>query len=301
MKIFISHTSADKQVVGPVAEALSRIFGRENVFYDSWSIRPGDGIIDKMNSGLEECDFFFLFVSRKSLTSEMVKMEWQNALMSRGKKGMTFVPVILEGCEIPAILSQVKYISLWQVGIEAAIRQMIDVVQGGEVYRGQDTFHNLRAYVTFRSSAEPVEVEIRAVFYMEPISRFAVALGSGTASVTHPENGFVYIGKGGPIQNEKGSDCYVYIIGVDRATTPGYPFRIHVTDDAPISMQGIFHAVGENALERIPVTIVLPNDVFHFGKDIEIELDKVLRPGITPEEQLVEIQRAMKDVCIERV
>ncbi|WP_353738844.1 toll/interleukin-1 receptor domain-containing protein [Collinsella ihumii] len=56
----------------PAALALSRAFGRDNVFYDSWSIQPGDGIIDKMNSGLEDCDCFFLFVSERSLTSEMV-------------------------------------------------------------------------------------------------------------------------------------------------------------------------------------------------------------------------------------
>ncbi|NMB49512.1 MAG: TIR domain-containing protein [Bacteroidales bacterium] len=56
------------------------IFGQENVFYDSWSIQPGDGIIDKMNDGLTQCKLFFFFVSNNSLNSEMVKLEWQNAL-----------------------------------------------------------------------------------------------------------------------------------------------------------------------------------------------------------------------------
>lgn len=49
------------------------IFGQENVFYDSWSIQPGDGIIDKMNDGLTQCKLFFFFVSNNSLNSEMVK------------------------------------------------------------------------------------------------------------------------------------------------------------------------------------------------------------------------------------
>lgn len=56
------------------------IFGQENVFYDSWSIQPGDGIIDQMNDGLTQCKLFFFFVSNNSLNSEMVKLEWQNAL-----------------------------------------------------------------------------------------------------------------------------------------------------------------------------------------------------------------------------
>lgn len=67
--IFLSHNFKDGD-----------IFGQENVFYDSWSIQPGDGIIDKMNDGLTQCKLFFFFVSNNSLNSEMVKLEWQNAL-----------------------------------------------------------------------------------------------------------------------------------------------------------------------------------------------------------------------------
>ena len=62
-KIFISHNYKDKPIIEPIAIKLGEIYGRENVFYDSWSIQPGDGIIDKMNDGLLECDFFFFFVS----------------------------------------------------------------------------------------------------------------------------------------------------------------------------------------------------------------------------------------------
>jgi hypothetical protein len=67
--IFLSHNFKDRD-----------IFGQENVFYDSWSIQPGDGIIDKMNDGLTQCKLFFFFVSNNSLNSEMVKLEWLNAL-----------------------------------------------------------------------------------------------------------------------------------------------------------------------------------------------------------------------------
>jgi hypothetical protein len=59
--------------VEPIALRLRDIFGQENVFYDSWAIQPGDGIIDKMNNGLTQCKLFFFFVSNNSLNSEMVK------------------------------------------------------------------------------------------------------------------------------------------------------------------------------------------------------------------------------------
>ena len=53
--IFISHTNTDKPLVEPIAIKLSSVFGQENVFYDSWSIQPGDGIINEMNEGLSKC------------------------------------------------------------------------------------------------------------------------------------------------------------------------------------------------------------------------------------------------------
>ncbi len=52
MSIFLSHTHADKALVEPIAERLAQAFGRDTVFYDSWSIQPGDGIVDKMNEAL---------------------------------------------------------------------------------------------------------------------------------------------------------------------------------------------------------------------------------------------------------
>ena len=78
--IFLSHNSNDKPVVEQVALKLKSIYGQDKVFYDSWSIQPGDGIVDRMNEGLANCKYFFFFVSNNSLKSNMVKLEWQNAL-----------------------------------------------------------------------------------------------------------------------------------------------------------------------------------------------------------------------------
>ena len=61
--IFLSHNYKDKDVVGPIAVSLANRYGKENVFYDSWSIKPGDGIINEMNNGLEKCKYFFFFIS----------------------------------------------------------------------------------------------------------------------------------------------------------------------------------------------------------------------------------------------
>ena len=53
--IFLSHNYKDKDIVEPIAVRLKEIYGEDNVFYDSWSIKPGESIIGKMNDGLTKC------------------------------------------------------------------------------------------------------------------------------------------------------------------------------------------------------------------------------------------------------
>ena len=51
--IFISHQHSDKEFIGEIAEMLKNLYGEEKVFYDDWSIKPGENIINEMNTGLE--------------------------------------------------------------------------------------------------------------------------------------------------------------------------------------------------------------------------------------------------------
>ena len=67
--IFLSHNSNDKPVVEQVALKLKNIYGQDKVFYDSWSIQPGEGIVDKMDEGLTNWHTLFsdtTFVIRKN-------------------------------------------------------------------------------------------------------------------------------------------------------------------------------------------------------------------------------------------
>ena len=47
--IFISYNHKDQQLVDMVARQLELSFGRNSIFYDRWSMQPGDSIIGKMN------------------------------------------------------------------------------------------------------------------------------------------------------------------------------------------------------------------------------------------------------------
>lgn len=163
--IFLSHNYKDKPVIEQVALKLSAIYGQQNVFYDSWSIQPGDGIIDKMEEGLTNCKFFFFFVSVNSLQSNMVKMEWQNAIFKAAQNSIKFIPIRMDSCNMPFLLTQNLYIDLFSNGLDVAIRQIVDVINGTNTYHTPaSTFHNLVAVK--QRVGNKIHIECVAKYYL---------------------------------------------------------------------------------------------------------------------------------------
>ena len=133
--IFISYNHNDEQLVDMVARRLELEFGRNNIFYDKWSIQPGDSIIGKMNEGIEKFTTFFYFLSPNSLNSKMVTKEWQSGLTKSINENLKFVPVRIADCKPPAILTDSLYIDLYGVGLDDAVAQMKCVAKGNSTYK----------------------------------------------------------------------------------------------------------------------------------------------------------------------
>lgn len=99
-----------------------------------------------MEEGLTNCKFFFFFVSINSLQSDMVKMEWQNAIFKAAQNSIKFIPIRMDNCNMPFLLTQNLYIDLFANGLDVAIRQIVDVINGTNTYHSPlETFHNLIA------------------------------------------------------------------------------------------------------------------------------------------------------------
>lgn len=173
-KIFISYNHKDEVLVDRIARELNLHFGRNNIFYDKWSIQPGEDFIGKMNEGLEKFETFFFFLSPNSLASDMVKLEWQNALYLAIKKDLKFIPVRIDDCNPPAILSTTNYIDLYGEGIDSAIEKMKKVVESENCYQPLDDVQNLHAKIT-PLSENNYQVEIYALYFSAPSSTFAIA------------------------------------------------------------------------------------------------------------------------------
>jgi hypothetical protein len=222
--IFLSHNYKDKPVIEQFALTLRDVFGQDNVFYDSWSIQPGDGIVDKMNGGLQNCKYFLFFVSKNSLASNMVKLEWQNALMMAAGGNIKFIPIRVDGSDMPALLLQTLYIDLFGAGLDAAIRQTVDVVSGKNTYSPENTsFSNLHAKIRIEGPRWIVTVE--ATQFMEPISSYGLFFTNDLAEFKFDLPGERAYKSGGPtpMTLSNGTQGHCKLLGLDRATTPGHP------------------------------------------------------------------------------
>jgi hypothetical protein len=255
--IFISHSKPDKPFVSPIANKLAEVFGKDNVFYDEWSIQPGDGIINKMNEGLAKCKYFFLFVSKKSLQSKIFEFEWQTALYKATKSEIKVIPVKLDDCLMPDILLQTLYIDFNNIGFDNALRQIVEVASGKSSNQAiVQSYENVRGYISKRN--EKVIVEFRAETYTEPHSKYFILVLNSQNDLEVTALDESIFGSGfteNLTQLTDGTNVNGILVDRDTATSPGFPFTIEVTkkNDNEINIVGLMRAISKSQYKLIPM------------------------------------------------
>lgn len=230
--IFMSHNYKDKDFVEHISTKIADIYGRENVFYDSWSIQPGEGIIDKMNLGLQGTKFFFFFVTANSLASKMVSLEWQNALMRTTTSGVKFIPVKCDESPMPALLTQNVYLDLYSSGIDVIITQMKDIIDGNSTFKPKDQdFSNLSYDLKFED--DKLKIRITADYFSEVMADFILALND---KYTESELRWGIIGEStfisGTAPNSQlgdGRKCFMLRIALQHGIKPKIPVDVELS------------------------------------------------------------------------
>jgi hypothetical protein len=255
--IFLSHTFLDKPIVGQIAKTLEQRYGKNKVFYDEWSIQPGDSIIQRMDDGLKNCSYFFFFVSENSLRSRMVELEWQSALVKKTKENIKFIPVRIDRCIIPQILTNTLYIDLFNQGLEIAKRQIIDVINGVNAYQDDtNNFHNVIGYI--KEEGKNLVVEFRAEYYMESHSRYLICVDNEEEEldwvVLNKPIGYHNFARG--MKDDNGEIFKgVIVISEQESTSPGFPLIVKLTQqkEEKIKVLRLLKAVSNDEYRPIPV------------------------------------------------
>jgi hypothetical protein len=255
--VFLSHNQFDKDVVGPVAIHLANRYGKDNVFYDSWTVRPGDSIIGSMSEGLRKCKYFFFFISENSLKSALVSLEWQNALIKSAKEGIKFVPIKMDDSDQPAILIDKLYINMYEDGLDTTIGRIIDVIENRDSSIYNAHFHNI-VYKIEKVNDSEYTVTLIALKFIERDATILFAFKNPTEDITvkiTPDGTQMTHDSSGKI----GEENFIGIFLSSRPLTPKNPIVYKVSSKSSETIDGLrlYHQTDKNSAQLLGIITYL--------------------------------------------
>ena len=111
MKVFISHSSADKKFVRTLKTDLKA--NGIDTFVDEDELEFGDSLKERLEVALDKSSHFIIILSDNATNSEWVKFELAEALSLFNKQTLAkIIPINYRKCEIPKELSELLYADL---------------------------------------------------------------------------------------------------------------------------------------------------------------------------------------------
>ncbi len=129
-KAFICYSSQDKPFAYDLAINLRRCGIK--VWFDSWEIKVGDSLHDKISQGLDSSDYLIAVISTFSIKSDWVKRELNSALATElARKVKKVLPVVLDidRNDLPPFLQDRKFAD-FRLDPTAAFRDLYEAING---------------------------------------------------------------------------------------------------------------------------------------------------------------------------
>lgn len=128
-KAFLSHRSTDKPIVEHVALALEGL--EVKVWYDSWSILPGDSLPGSIREALQSSEFIVFFASSQSLDAARAwireELDRADAYRLEGRVHALLI-VLLEDCRLQELYPHLRHIDAQ--GTKESERDCIETSRG---------------------------------------------------------------------------------------------------------------------------------------------------------------------------
>jgi small GTP-binding protein len=128
-KVFLSHSSKDKDFVHQIAEKLEK--NGIEVWLDEDKIKVGDSILQKIAQGLQETDYILYVLSPNSVDSNWVREEFGAIMIDQIKTGkIRVLPLLYKDCEIPIFLRDKHYVDFRDLfKYETEFNKLLDVIK----------------------------------------------------------------------------------------------------------------------------------------------------------------------------
>lgn len=126
-KIFLSHSSKDKEFVRKLANDLQT--SNVPVWFDEWELKVGDSLTTKIGDGIKESGWLAVILSNNSVKSAWVERELNAGLATELEKRQVYVlPIVIEDCEIPIFLKDKLFADFrgnYKSGLTSLLRRLI--------------------------------------------------------------------------------------------------------------------------------------------------------------------------------
>ncbi|PHM09745.1 TIR domain-containing protein [Nostoc sp. 'Peltigera malacea cyanobiont' DB3992] len=124
-QVCVSYASADKAVARVIVEGLrSRNI---NVWLDDYELYPGTHWAESIRSAVSASAYFLLLLSKHLVNSHWVSKETEAVLKELQNRDITFLPVLLEDCEIPLSLATYQFFDM-RSGIEENLEKLVNAL-----------------------------------------------------------------------------------------------------------------------------------------------------------------------------
>jgi len=126
--VFISYSSKDRDFASRLANDLkSRGI---SVWFDQWELKAGESLTEKIGNAIKAQDYLIAILSRTSVKSAWVMKELGTALIRElEERRVVVLPLIIEDCDIPPLLSDKVYID-FRINHSLALKKLLDVFPG---------------------------------------------------------------------------------------------------------------------------------------------------------------------------
>lgn len=111
-KVFTSYKRRSKaeRVAENIAHRLSQ--QHMGVWFDKWEIKAGDSVPGKIGKGFKDSDACLIFLERQYSSSDWCTKEMNTALTKAINENLTVIPILVEDCDIPELLKDLKPVYL---------------------------------------------------------------------------------------------------------------------------------------------------------------------------------------------
>jgi sulfatase modifying factor 1 len=125
-QVFISHAHKDADFAHRLADDLKRL--GVQVWIAPESIRPGEGWVKAIERGMRESSHVVITLTPAALESKWVEKETEVAIARERKGQIEVIPLGVEECEVPLLLSSYQMIP-FRWGYDAGLSQLANILE----------------------------------------------------------------------------------------------------------------------------------------------------------------------------